>query len=368
MTRHYSHTTHAAPQRAPIIRSFSYTFLAHFIPAIEMSFRLDHPCLQFPEGPETSIEYTQRRDALTGRRVLEATIIDRDILKDTGLWAEIESFLHRTRAVGEASFTCRGWDRLMANQDDTMHTELLLEFLSKVCYAPSSSEARSRLVRFRLGASPGSAVFESSGSALVFTQRRTSSTSTLRSSLVRALRGSPLGWPILLFGPRCPICTSRRGRPGRASSAIRFTGSCTVSSLPLSIRGRGEKLSRDDMTYLWVLLDPTRFLHLPYALAVSLSTRATGASSSSPLTGGHYITRLVRSYRILTTPTVASLTTLPPVRTSVRALENMGLIEQQRPGQYVRVATEAPQDPQLAYTQPGRRRRRPAAPEAAPQP
>ncbi|KAI3753111.1 hypothetical protein L2E82_25156 [Cichorium intybus] len=40
----------------------------------------------------------------------------------------------------------------------------------------------------------------------------------------------------------------------------------------------------------------------------------------------------------------------------------MGLIEQQRPGQFVRVATEAVQDPQPAYAQPGRRRRRQPAP------
>ncbi|KAI3503686.1 hypothetical protein L1887_32135 [Cichorium endivia] len=63
---------------------------------VQMSFRLDHPFLQFLEGPASSIEYGSRRDALIGRRVLEATIIDRDILRDAGLWGEIEPFLHRT--------------------------------------------------------------------------------------------------------------------------------------------------------------------------------------------------------------------------------------------------------------------------------
>ncbi|KAI3740038.1 hypothetical protein L2E82_30455 [Cichorium intybus] len=135
-------------------------------------------------------------------------------------------------------------------------------------------------------------------------------------------------------------------------------------------REGGEKVSGEDMTYLWVLLDPSRFLHLPFTLAVSLSTCATGASASSPLGRGYFITRLARSYRILTAPVVASLTALPPIRTTARALEKMGLIEQQRQGQFVRVATEAPQDPLPAYAQPGKRRRRPAAPAdpAAPQP
>ncbi|KAI3739577.1 hypothetical protein L2E82_29986 [Cichorium intybus] len=46
---------------------------------------LDHPFLQFPAELASSVEYTSRRDALTRRRVLEATVIDRDILRDAGL-------------------------------------------------------------------------------------------------------------------------------------------------------------------------------------------------------------------------------------------------------------------------------------------
>ncbi|KAI3509086.1 hypothetical protein L1887_24112 [Cichorium endivia] len=335
-----------------------------------MAFRRDHPFLQFPEGLDSSEEYVSRKEALISRRVLEATIIDRDNLRDAGLWAEIEPFLHRTWVDGEATFTCRGWDRLMANQEDVVYTEILLEFLSTVRYAPGSSEAWSKLVRFRLGGVPRECSLRSLGGARAFTRRRTSRADTSRRFFTRALRGSPHGMPMLPFGPRCPTYTLRRGRPGRASSATRFTGSCTASSPVLYSRGRGgEKVSGEDMTYMWVLLDPSRFLHLPYALAISLSTRAAGQSASSPLAGGHYITRLARSYRLLTTANIATLSAILPVRTTARSLENMGLIEQPRPGHYVRVATEAPQAPQPTYAQPGRRRRRPAAPvEPEPQP
>ncbi|KAI3751353.1 hypothetical protein L2E82_22436 [Cichorium intybus] len=307
-----------------------------------MSFRLDHPFLQFPTELDSSVEYISRRDAHIGRRVLVATIIDRDILRDAGLWGEIEPFLHRTWTHGDALYTCRGWDRLMATQDDTVYTELLLEFLATVRYVPGSQEARSRLIRFRLG-------------------------------------GVPRECSLWDFGRRTGIYTEAdlqhrhfaqffhaciQGQPERDANPV----ICTLLS-----NGGGEKVSGEDMTYLCVLFDPSRFLNLPFALAVSLSTSATGASSSSPLARRHYITRLARSYRILTAATVASLTALPPVHTMARASENMGLIEQQRPGQYVRVATEAPQDPQPAYAQLGRRRRRPAAPapalaEPAPQP
>ncbi|KAI3751639.1 hypothetical protein L2E82_22730 [Cichorium intybus] len=84
-----------------------------------MAFRLDHQFLQFPAKLDSSVEYISRRGALVGRRVLEATVIDPDILRDAGLWGEIEPFLHRTWVDGDARFTCRGWDRLMATQDDT---------------------------------------------------------------------------------------------------------------------------------------------------------------------------------------------------------------------------------------------------------
>ncbi|KAI3700942.1 hypothetical protein L2E82_45583 [Cichorium intybus] len=114
-------------------------------------FRVNHDFLQFPEGPAASAEYRSRRDALTGHRVLEATVIDRAILGEAGLWGEIEPFLHRTWTHRDASFTCRGWDRIMATDEDVVYTELLLEFLSTIEYTPKATDPQARLIRFRLG-------------------------------------------------------------------------------------------------------------------------------------------------------------------------------------------------------------------------
>ncbi|KAI3700822.1 hypothetical protein L2E82_45460 [Cichorium intybus] len=98
---------------------------------------------------------------------------------------------------------------------------------------------------------------------------------------------------------------------------------------------------------MWALSDPTRFLHLPYALEVSLTTRAAGVADSSPMAGGHYITRLARSYGLLTAEITTTLTTTPPARTS---------------------GPQAQPEPE----QPARRRRRreepPAYPPVQPQP
>ncbi|KAI3700991.1 hypothetical protein L2E82_45632 [Cichorium intybus] len=95
------------------------------------------------------------------------------------------------------------------------------------------------------------------------------------------------------------------------------------------IQKRGcEKVFGEDLTYMCAISDPTRFLHLPFALAVSLTTRAAGVGDSSPMAGGHFITRLARSYGLLTAETVATLTPTPPTGTSPRYLEIMGLILQ----------------------------------------
>ncbi|KAI3767685.1 hypothetical protein L2E82_18017 [Cichorium intybus] len=89
------------------------------------------------------------------------------------------------------------------------------------------------------------------------------------------------------------------------------------------------------------------------------------------MAGGHYITRLAQSYGLLTAATVATLTTIPRVRTSARFLENMGLIHQPQAGRYLRVATEAPRVPRPTHVQeegPARRRRIVADPPVEDQP
>ncbi|KAI3700325.1 hypothetical protein L2E82_44951 [Cichorium intybus] len=313
--------------KAPINQLVSRAFLVYSIPTIEMAFRRNHPFLQFPDILESLVEYTQRRDALIARRILDATILGRDILIEAGLWAEIEPFLHHTWSAGEFTFTCRGWDRLMANQDDIVYTELLLEFLSTVHYAPALQEVRSSLGQ---PAWDANAVIWAALSNVHF-EGGSAKESQLRNPLHRLMHRI--------------ISTSVMQKHG------------------------GEKVSGEDMTYIWVLLDPTRFLHLLYALEISLSTRAAGVSASRPLAGRHYITCLDRSYGLLTAATIDTLTTIPPLHTSARAFENMHLIHQPQEGRYVRVATEAPRAPRPAHAQeerPPRRRQRVATPPDPP--
>ncbi|KAI3723575.1 hypothetical protein L2E82_35253 [Cichorium intybus] len=385
-----SHDPHAT--RSSGFRNFLAIFLAHFVPTakvksgdlirgletaarraapllmgrVAMMFRLVHAFLEFPAELASSTEYTSWRDALRSRRVLEATVIERDILRDAGLWGAIEPFLHRTWTHEEASFTCRGWDRIMATDEDMVYTELLLEFLSTIHFAPRASDPRSRLVRFRLGG-------EHTECNLREFRRRTgiyTPTDLQHRYFTRffgsCIQGEPDRAPNMeiwtpLSNVRYEAGTSRESQLRDPLHRLMHR----IVSTSIMQREGGEKVSGDDMTFLWALLDPSRFLHLPFALAVALSTHSTGASSSSPLARGYFITRLARSYGILTAPVAASLTALPPSHTTARTLERMRFIELQPPGQYIRAPTEPPQAPQPVYAQHGRRRRRP---EPAPEP
>ncbi|KAI3493127.1 hypothetical protein L1887_42206 [Cichorium endivia] len=267
----------------------------------KMSFRLDHRFLQFPPELDSSVEFTSRQDALIGRRVLEATIIDRDILRDAGLWGEIEPFLLRTWVDGDASFTCRGWDRLMAGPDDVVYMELLLEFLSTVRFAPGSTEARSRLVRFRLGGVHRECNLREFGRRTGIYTEADLQHRHFTQFMGACIQGQPeRAANVEVWAPLSNIFyeagTSRESHLRDPLHRLMHR----IISTTIMHREGGEKVSGEDMTYLWVLLDSSRFLHLPFALAVSLSTHATGASSNSPLARRHYITRLARSYRILT--------------------------------------------------------------------
>ncbi|KAI3778951.1 hypothetical protein L2E82_08341 [Cichorium intybus] len=66
------------------------------------------------------------------------------------------------------------------------------------------------------------------------------------------------------------------------------------------------------------------------------------------MAGGYYITRLARSYGLLTAATIATLTAIPPVRTSARFLDRPAHAQEEEG--------------------PARRRRRVADPSAEPQP
>ncbi|KAI3723924.1 hypothetical protein L2E82_35686 [Cichorium intybus] len=302
-----------------------------------MEFRQDHPFLRFPEVLEDTPQYIARRHELSSRPVLAAVQLDRMILTQAGLWAELEPFIYRTWTNREYTFTSHDWDRLMANEDDVVYKELLLEFLS-TCRSHRHHE-RHGLRWFGLdwGREPG----------VQSPQPRRDANATIWAEMSDDQFEAKSAWESQLRDP-----LHRLMHRIKSTSVMQKRG-C-------------EKVSGNDMTFMWSLSDPTRFLHLPYALAVSLTTRAAGVADSSPMAGGHYVTRLARSYGLLTAEIMTTLTATPPAQTSIRYLEIVRLIHQPRPSVIMRMTTEAPQGPQaqLEPEQPTRRWRRREEPPA----
>ncbi|KAI3506371.1 hypothetical protein L1887_28728 [Cichorium endivia] len=74
----------------------------------KMTFRRDHPFLRFPEVLDDTPQYEAQRDELSTGPVLAAVVLDRDILAQAGLWAELEPFIYRTWVDREHTFTCHG--------------------------------------------------------------------------------------------------------------------------------------------------------------------------------------------------------------------------------------------------------------------
>ncbi|KAI3752081.1 hypothetical protein L2E82_23243 [Cichorium intybus] len=96
-----------------------------------------------------------------------------------------------------------------------------------------------------------------------------------------------------------------------------------IISTSIAHRRGCEKVPCDDLFYMWILSDPSRLLNLPFTLAVLLTSRASGASTKSLMTGGHFITRLARSYGILIADVIAHLRPMPPTCAQGRYLESM---------------------------------------------
>ncbi|KAI3700112.1 hypothetical protein L2E82_44729 [Cichorium intybus] len=173
----------------------------------------------------------------------------------------------------------------------------MLEFLSTSRYTPASWERRAQLVCFRLGGqSRECTLWEFDRSIWLYTETEIG------------------GIHFPSFFAAC-----FRDQPQKEANAVTWRRGC-------------EKVSRDDVYYMWVLSDPNRFFNLPFAMAVSLTSRTASSTAKSPMADGHFITSLDRSYSILMAEVLAGLAPTLPTQASIRYFENMGIIHQPRQG------------------------------------
>lgn len=83
-------------------------------------------------------------------------------------------------------------------------------------------------------------------------------------------------------------------------SGIPFTGFLHhLFTFSIKHKHYGDKVHIHNLFYLWSIITLGVFCDLPYMLTRFLGRKETSSRPGSPITGGHLVTRLARSYGIM---------------------------------------------------------------------
>lgn len=74
----------------------------------------------------------------------------------------------------------------------------------------------------------------------------------------------------------------------------------SLISISLTHHKHHERVPSTDVFYLWALIIPGRHMNFSIFVAMYLARKAREARDDSLICGGHFITRLARSYSLLT--------------------------------------------------------------------
>lgn len=76
-------------------------------------------------------------------------------------------------------------------------------------------------------------------------------------------------------------------------------------------KGHGDRISSQNLFYLWSIITPKVFCNLPYMLAWFWGENSVYSRMGCMIIGGHFMTRLAKSYGISIPSMVHSLTCIP---------------------------------------------------------
>ncbi|KAI3749743.1 hypothetical protein L2E82_20359 [Cichorium intybus] len=244
------------------------------------------------------------------------------------------------------------------------YKELMLEFFSKATFDPTEEDMFVRTgLSFRLGGEPRQCSVVELGWRLGLYPHGDARTQEFREYMARCITSPP---EELVNEEFWGEIASTAYLPETAiESAIRSPIHRLLHRLvatSINQRRGCEKVPATDLFYLWCLLTPGRHCNLPYSLAFFLARKATGARASSPLCGGHLITRLAHSYGITTLPAMRSMTPREPRAIGRQYLETMRVIRPAGPPGVFELAEpeqdeQAPEAAQAPPPPPRRRQR-----------
>ena len=327
----------------------------------------DHRFLQFPQtlNDATRARYVTNLSLLLTKEIDIAPSFDWELATRTGLAALIQEFLQYTHsdASGVELFVCQGWARLFRIQEP-VYREFLLEFYATVSYDPRKPLDDRTAFAFRLGGvSRECSVIELATRVGIYTADETRSVH-FPAFLADCLTERPTDYNENTFWAEITggVYTPSTARGGMIRSTT-YRMLHRLISMSLTHHKNSERVPSTDLYFLWALVTPGRHLNLPVALAAYLGRRARGLRGDSPICGGHFITRLARSYQLMTREITRSMVFHDMRPMSLQLLESMRVLERGGDG----VLRDRADYEGAAEPQPRRVQRRRPAPRGAQQ-
>ena len=260
-----------------------------------------HVCLEFPPVPEglslRKIYGNMRR--LLDRQIVNASAIDFALADCIGLLSLVRPYLtfEYKGNDGETLFTCNGWNKLIRIQE-CVYTELVLEFYSTVQFDPTEEDVTNdRAFRFRLGGVARSMSIAELGWYLDIYDEEDLAHAYFVTFLEDGLVDYSEDYDAGDFWAR--IGTGAFDTTEKATE-IRNPGHRLLHRLIASTVNQineVNKVNSSDLFILWCFLE-RRHLNLPLLIATFLARKGKGARVTSPICGGHLITRLAKNFGI----------------------------------------------------------------------
>lgn len=241
---------------------------------------------------------------LMGQKFEFAHFLDWGVAEEFGLTARFGDVQTRRfhDNVGNLLFTCHGWNRLFAMQE-TVYMELCWEFFATVQFNKDSTNYDDQSVfSFRLGGIyRRCSIIDLARRLGLYTVEEIAG-EHFRPYLQSCIVGKPHEYNQDEFW--ASIAIVRGAYPPRSARERDFRSPITkllhrLVTITLAHKANPERVASTDLFYLWCLMNSRVLLNIPATIAFYLTEKATSTANGSKICGGHFVTRLARSFGLV---------------------------------------------------------------------
>lgn len=290
-------------------------------------------------GVFDNVATTTKYAELCNHHIDSGAVIDWEFMRSEGLEA---AFLGRIHTDG---FAGPQWERLFRIRD-TVYSELVREFFATFHF--DQAEARTDMggttIYFRLGGEVRSCSVTEFGWRIgLYTREEAVDGGFMQ----RLLHGETLRsdmrcvtfWPTIRDG----VYTSTTGAASIRDPIVRLVHRCITYSLS-GRHGTTHRVTASDLFYLYTIFSADVYCNIPFWVASYLKT-SVGERDIDKVYGGMFVTRLARSYDLLTPPIMGYLSDCGSCRVvRAKSLRQMSIVMLQGNGTYVWYADGGPDD------------------------